>query len=479
MKTADSEPLVSAIVPVHNAARYLRETLDSLRNQTLREIEIICVENGSTDESATILQEYAARDGRFRIVTLPPVGAGAARNEGIDVARGKYVSMHDADDLFEPDMLHILFQNAERNNSDIVMGGVDFLYENERSEPMPWLFSAEALKSVNRNCFCPSRELPDHVFDFTFTWTWGKIFRKDFLNRHAIRYLTIRRAEDVPFMFKALFFARIVSIEEQVFTHYRQHADSLSHNMETEPFVFLEAFRHMRRVLREEGTPPQVMQCLYKVFLSELNYQGSIMSPANQERFYASILPETEAEFQLLEKLGNDPDMEGNLSYAAYKRFIAPEASVTVEINGSEEKLLVCLSSLEPYPVEIWLDAKNPAAEELARKVSQKIHHLNGCTPANSSFRIPRGVISSTHFIPTGYPLCKLFSTVGDGGGALQLNRFAKRQANIPLFYLCNPGRQTWKIFGAPVITRAYSKKGIRWFLLGRNIDRFMIWRKK
>ncbi len=479
MNAEDSNPLVSAIVPVHNAGRYLRETLDSLCGQTLREIEIICVENGSTDESPAILQEYAARDSRFRIITLPPVGAGAARNMGIDEARGKYISLHDADDLFDPEMLEVFYQRAEEYGADVVTGLLEAFFDDGRVDRMDWQLSKKALKNVDICNFCPTRDIPGHVFELMPPWSCGKFMRRNFLNEHGIRFLTIRRGEDVPFVYLSLYHAGVVSIVDRVFTHYRQHADSLSHNMETEPFVFLEAYRHMRRVLREEGAPPQVLQCLYKVFLSELNYQGSIMSPANQERFYASILPETEAEFQLLEKLENDPDMEGNLSYAAYKRFIAPEGSVTVEINGSEEKLLVCLSSLEPYPVEIWLDAKNPVAEKLAHKVSQKIHHLNGCTPANSAFRIPQGVISSTHFIPTGYPLCKLFSTVGDGGGALQLNRFAKRQANIPLFYLCNPGRQTWKIFGAPVITRACSKKGIRWFLLGRNIDRFMIWRKK
>ena len=98
-------PKVSVIVPVHNTERYLRQCLDSLVRQTLREIEIICIDDGSSDGSLAILMDYAALDSRVRVIEQEGAGAGAARNVGLDVALGEYVIFLDSDDFFELCML--------------------------------------------------------------------------------------------------------------------------------------------------------------------------------------------------------------------------------------------------------------------------------------------------------------------------------------------------------------------------------------
>ena len=98
---------ISIIMPVYNAEKYLCEALDSVRNQTLKEIEIICVDDGSTDRSVEILSEYQKKDSRIKVLhqTEPSAGAALARNLGLQEARGEYLSFLDADDLFEPDLL--------------------------------------------------------------------------------------------------------------------------------------------------------------------------------------------------------------------------------------------------------------------------------------------------------------------------------------------------------------------------------------
>ena len=98
-------PKVSVVVPVHNTEQYLRQCLDSLVSQTLREIEIICVDDGSSDGSLAILQDYAALDSRVCIIEQESVGAGPARNAGLDAALGEYIAFLDSDDFFEPSML--------------------------------------------------------------------------------------------------------------------------------------------------------------------------------------------------------------------------------------------------------------------------------------------------------------------------------------------------------------------------------------
>ena len=110
-------PAVSVIIPVYNAAEFLKDGLNSLLKQTLREIEIICVDDGSTDGSLVILKEFEKADARIRVIHQENQGAGAARNNGMDVARGKYLAFLDADDFFEKNMLKAAYDRAEETGS--------------------------------------------------------------------------------------------------------------------------------------------------------------------------------------------------------------------------------------------------------------------------------------------------------------------------------------------------------------------------
>ena len=118
-----SNPIVSVIVPVHNAEKYLEQCLESILGQTLGDIEVICVNDRSTDDSTVILDGFAEKDSRLSVLQSPGLGAGGARNIGLRAAKGKYLSFLDADDFFEPDMLEPTVEQAERDNSDIVVYG--------------------------------------------------------------------------------------------------------------------------------------------------------------------------------------------------------------------------------------------------------------------------------------------------------------------------------------------------------------------
>ena len=130
MNNLTTNPLVSVIVPVFNGAPYLRQCMDSICTQTLKEIEIICVDDGSTDDSLSILQEYSAKDGRVIVLQQQNLYAGTARNNGMKIARGKYYSFLDADDYFEEDMLKCLTEAAEAHEVDMVHCAAD-VYPSE------------------------------------------------------------------------------------------------------------------------------------------------------------------------------------------------------------------------------------------------------------------------------------------------------------------------------------------------------------
>lgn len=112
---------ISVIIPVYNEESYLNQCLDSILAQTLQEIEILCIDDGSTDRSLEILRDYAAKDSRFRVFTQENRYAGTARNVGIKYAEGKYFSFLDADDFFSPVLLERLYQAAEQQGADIVI----------------------------------------------------------------------------------------------------------------------------------------------------------------------------------------------------------------------------------------------------------------------------------------------------------------------------------------------------------------------
>ena len=106
---------ISVIIPVYNGETYLAQCLDSIIGQTLKEIEIICVNDGSKDRTQQILEKYAEKDSRIQIISQENGGAGAARNAGLRIARGEYLSILDGDDFFEPDMLEKAYKKAKES----------------------------------------------------------------------------------------------------------------------------------------------------------------------------------------------------------------------------------------------------------------------------------------------------------------------------------------------------------------------------
>ena len=114
-------PKVSVIVPVYNVAEYLGQCLDTILLQTLQDIEVICVDDGSTDNSLNILNTYAMFDERLKVIHQENAGAGPARNRGIKEATGDFLIFLDGDDFFHPEMLEKMVVKAEEDNSDVVI----------------------------------------------------------------------------------------------------------------------------------------------------------------------------------------------------------------------------------------------------------------------------------------------------------------------------------------------------------------------
>lgn len=242
---------VSVIIPVYNAEQYLRQTLDCLlvRNET--QFEVICVDDGSTDHSLEILREYEAKDSRVRVVTQANAGAGAARNNGMQYARGEYLSFLDADDFFEPDMLRLAYDRAHTLETDITVFRCDQYYESTGQ-------FAAARYTINDALLPPEQpfagtDIAQDVFKAFVGWAWDKLFRADFVRANGLKFQEQRTSNDMLFVFSAIVKAERISTMNAVLAHHRRDSGSLSVTREKSWDCFYHALCALRRQLRDWG----------------------------------------------------------------------------------------------------------------------------------------------------------------------------------------------------------------------------------
>ena len=182
---------VSVVIPIYNAEKWLRECLDSVCGQSLRDIEIICVNDGSPDNSMAILKEYAAQDERVVIIEKENEGVGAARNDGIRAARGEFVAFMDPDDKFpDSDSLRTLYQAATRNHVFVAGGYLECMNENGEHVPKD-----RSYFGVDFTCE-GLIQYKDFQCDFQFS---AYIYDRNFLIRENLFFPTYLRFQDPPF----------------------------------------------------------------------------------------------------------------------------------------------------------------------------------------------------------------------------------------------------------------------------------------
>lgn len=219
---AEREILVSVIMPVYNACRYIRPAMESIMAQTLSEIEIICIDDGSTDTSLDMIKIFQENDDRIRIITEANAGPGIARNNGLKRARGEYVAFLDADDFYEPDMLEILYNTAKEKDLDIAISKYD-VFDNKKANFRESV-EGENAKIYSGGVVTSKNEHPDYILESTSGSAWNKLFKKSFILEHGITFLPeIMLFEDMYFTVSALAFAERVAKVDEILVHHRTY----------------------------------------------------------------------------------------------------------------------------------------------------------------------------------------------------------------------------------------------------------------
>lgn len=211
--------MVSVIVPAYDVAAYLPACLDSLLGQSLRELEVVVVDDGSPDESGAIADAYAARDNRVRVLHIENGGLGAARNKGIRQARGEYLGFCDADDLMTPRALELLVAAAREADAPLVTGNVVRL-EGERRVRLRWM---DRLHADGRPIVID--DLPELLGD---VFAWNKLFRRDFWDEAGLSWPERIRYEDQPATTDAYLRAGRIGVVPEVVYHWRVRDDGTS-----------------------------------------------------------------------------------------------------------------------------------------------------------------------------------------------------------------------------------------------------------
>lgn len=331
-------PKVSILVPICNVERFLRECLDSLVNQTLKDIEIICINDGSTDNSLSIIREYERRDTRIVVIDKSNSGYGDSMNKGIELARGEYIGIVESDDFASLDMFEKLYGTAKKHDLDIVRTNY-LAHVTGRSAGEDTLVENLAACNSYGVVFNPMNN--KRVF-MCQPAIWTGLYRKELLDTNDVRFLPTPGAsfQDTAFYFKAFYAASRVMLLKKGYLHYRIDNANSSVKNQNKLFCVCDEYAEVWRYAMTDAEKFKQI----KTWIPRQQFEGYLwnlnrLSPELQQRFYPRYVDEftriranglidtnvfgTRAEHKLNRMLDN-PDLYFKEEYGS----VAPRRSI-------------------------------------------------------------------------------------------------------------------------------------------------------
>ncbi len=292
MKKVGKEPLISVIVPVYNVEKYIRKCLDSIINQSYKNLEIIVINDGSTDASGQICDDYAKKDSRVKVIHQKNKGLSNARNTGINHASGAYITFADSDDWMEPEMYQVLYKNLIDHQADISICGSKNVSRNSEKirNRRPKIIKYTQAEYVKKYLKIGSQSCEYYV--------WNKLYKKELITDD--QYPANLTSEDVLGTYKAILRAKTVTVTTQPLYHYRQNDGSITSSFSTKDFDLLEIWDKV--VKYTEKNAPQYLDYAIlnrKRINLTLLYRIAINGAANQPD-YSTIIRD------LMNNLKND-----------------------------------------------------------------------------------------------------------------------------------------------------------------------------
>ncbi|MBQ1387593.1 glycosyltransferase [Candidatus Saccharibacteria bacterium] len=285
---------ISVLVPIYNSSEYLEECLNSLKNQTLKEVEFILINDGSTDNSSEIMKKYKELDSRFRIINKENTGYGDSLNKGIKIARGKYIGIVEPDDFCNKNMFEILGGLIEEDGADIVRGG--YYYHSEKDNRIRRTIFADEKKRV----FYP---IKDYRIFCEPPAIWSAIYRKDFLRGNNIEFLPTPGAsyQDTGFYIKTLVCAnRVVFIDKPLY-YYRVDNCNSSVNDKSKIMAVVNEYREIEKFVAKLSDGDLWLRYCQAAKFGSYNWNLSRLSGREEQNFIALM----KREFSKEKRVGN------------------------------------------------------------------------------------------------------------------------------------------------------------------------------
>jgi lipopolysaccharide biosynthesis glycosyltransferase len=319
---------------------YLSECLDSVIKQTLKEIEIICVDDGSTDNALNILKKYAEKDKRITVIKQENLHSGVARNAGLSIARGKYLSFLDSDDFFELSMLEKMYEKIEKNQSDVIVCKCKTL------DLVTGQFNEGKFNNSLRLDLIPQKnpfsvfDISKNIFQIFEGWAWDKLFRTEFILSNNLRFLNIINFNDNQFTFTALCLAKsITTVKERFVIKRHGHKKSLSANRWKDPTCFLLSFDKIKSNLEKKGLFNLVKESFWKwalkLCLLQLKYLDN-----NLKEYLYKILHEKLNSWDYIEKSSPFSNRYKALHYLKFQKNF-PRINIAYIFNKNHINLIL------------------------------------------------------------------------------------------------------------------------------------------
>lgn len=281
-------PKISIIVPVYNGAEFLRPCIDSILGQTFPDLEVILVDDGSTDESPAICDRYAAQDNRVICIHQENAGAAAARNCGLKASTGKYIAFVDSDDWIDQDMYETMVNAAEERNCDLVI--CDCLKESEAgsciyTHELPGgYYDREAMVAQ----YFPQLLMPDSMEYPVTISNWLLLIRRETIEENRLSFPEgMRFSEDLLFGSEVGYYAQSMTyLKGYTPYHYRQNPASVTHTAFKDKWpLLLELYRRIRKSFQEKANydfTPQIQRCMLFFVYMAMNQRLAAKLPLKQ-----------------------------------------------------------------------------------------------------------------------------------------------------------------------------------------------------
>lgn len=390
------QPKISVIVPVYNAANFLPRCLDSILAQNFQDIEIICINDGSTDNSEQIINEYIAKDKRIRLISQPNKGAAAARNSGIKAAEGNYIAFIDADDFFSTGLFELFAEKNVKNNVDIFM--FNGIIDDGNKQVTQYFYS--------NTLFKPNVSESDTVdYSHFSNFFYGnqsicnKIYRTDFLRENNILLNEGTIFEDTLFYFMTIIHAKKIKFTYTPYYNYTYNSQSVTNTIGANAFGLFDIFDAMENEAKKCGLWEffryALFQLEYEKFIETLSKTEEKIRPELFERAKAYLKERiTELDPNIYSRLVNINYCGALLNYT-FEQFAdtlllsreefrfsqtkpeTPLFSIIVPVYNTQRFLPLCLKSLinqtfDNFEIICVNDGSPDDSEKLLQEYAEK-----------------------------------------------------------------------------------------------------------